>query len=392
MSGDRGGPRSGARWSAADLRLMARAMALAERGRGRTQPNPIVGTVLARGGRVIATGHHRRAGGPHAEIVALRRAGRRARGATLYVTLEPCCHRGRTGPCADAILRAGVARVVVGCRDDNPLVDGRGIARLRRGGVRVDVGCREAECREQNRAFLRWVRDRRPFVTLKLAATANGVIGHAGAPRGRPVAISSEAARRLGHRLRSEHDAVLVGAGTVAADDPRLTVRLGGRDARPARDPLRVILDGRLRTRPGARIFRSGRGAVLVVTTRGRGARDPRRERRARALRRAGAEVLALPGDRSGRVPLPRILRALADRGVQSLLVEGGARVHGAFVRAGLADAALIVLAPLLAAGGVPMAADPGPWRALRLARVRAREVGGDLVVAARIDAGARRR
>src|SRR5262245_17461438 len=183
------------RFSAEDLRMMRSALELAEKGRGATRPNPVVGAVLVRGGRVLARGFHRRAGGPHAEIEALARVNFRAPGATLYVTLEPCCHRGRTGPCTEPIIRAGIARVVVGCRDVNPLVSGRGIARLRRAGIDVAIGCREDECFAQNRAFFVWIRERRPRVTLKIAATLDGFIAE-GRPRGRIQWITGPAARR----------------------------------------------------------------------------------------------------------------------------------------------------------------------------------------------------
>ncbi|MDB4981764.1 MAG: riboflavin biosynthesis protein RibD, partial [Myxococcales bacterium] len=206
-------------FSAADERFMRRALALAERGRGTTRPNPVVGAVIVRGGRVVGEGFHVRAGQPHAEIVALARCkADAARGATLYVNLEPCRHTGRTGPCTEAILAAGLARVVVGCGDPNPLVDGRGVARLRAAGVRVDVGCLERESREINRAFAVWVRERRPRVTLKAAATLDGFIAD-GKPRGKkaPAWLTGVEARRVAHELRAAHDAVLVGAGTVLA-------------------------------------------------------------------------------------------------------------------------------------------------------------------------------
>ncbi|HVU52408.1 MAG TPA: bifunctional diaminohydroxyphosphoribosylaminopyrimidine deaminase/5-amino-6-(5-phosphoribosylamino)uracil reductase RibD, partial [Polyangia bacterium] len=201
------------RFTPTDERLMRRALALAERGRGTTRPNPVVGAVVARGGRVLAEGFHRRAGLPHAEVNALARlAAGAARGATLYVNLEPCCHTGRTGPCTEALLAAGIARVVVGMVDPNPLVDGAGISRLRRAGVRVDVGCLGAECRAVNRAFAIWARARRPLVTLKAAASLDGFIAPAPARRGRrraPVWLTGPQARRTAHALRAEHDAVL---------------------------------------------------------------------------------------------------------------------------------------------------------------------------------------
>ncbi|HEV3030097.1 MAG TPA: bifunctional diaminohydroxyphosphoribosylaminopyrimidine deaminase/5-amino-6-(5-phosphoribosylamino)uracil reductase RibD [Polyangia bacterium] len=366
-------------FSAADERLMRRALVLAERGRGTTRPNPVVGAVVARGGRVLAEGFHSRAGLPHAEVNAFARLPRgAARGATLYVNLEPCCHTGRTGPCTDAILAAGLARVVVGCLDPNPLVDGRGVARLRRAGVRVDVGCLEAESRAANRAFSIWARARRPLVTLKVAASLDGFIAD-GLPRARgaPAWITGPRARLAAHELRAAHDAVLVGSGTVLADDPRLTVRLAG--AAPALEtPVRVVLDGRLRTPPDARLL--GGGPPTIVFTR-RGASRAR----ARALRAAGAEVVELAPSR-GRLSLAAALRALAARDIQSVLVEGGAAVHGAFISAGFVDAFALFVAPRLLGGGVPIAvgAGRGLGAALNLADLELRRLGPDLLVTAR--------
>jgi diaminohydroxyphosphoribosylaminopyrimidine deaminase / 5-amino-6-(5-phosphoribosylamino)uracil reductase len=360
-------------FSPADARLMGRALALAERGRGSTRPNPMVGAVVARGGRVVAEGFHRRAGAPHAEVNALARLSPgAARGATLYVNLEPCCHTGRTGPCTEAILAAGIGRVVVGMRDPNPLVDGRGVARLRRAGVRVDVGCLEAESRALNRAFSIWVRERRPLVTLKAAASLDGFIAD-GRPRKRraPVWITGPEARRVAHELRAAHDAVLVGSGTVLADDPRLTVRLP--DAACA--PTRVVLDGRLRTPAKAHVL--ARGAPTIVFTK-RGASPAR----VRALRATGAEVVELAAAR-GRLPIAAVLRALAARDIQSVLVEGGAAVHGAFIEAGLVDDVALFVAPRLLGGGVPLAAGLGRALAegLALGPISARAVGGDILL-----------
>lgn len=365
-----------AEWSAEDRRTMRAALALAERARGATAPNPVVGAIIVRDGRVLARGWHRRAGLPHAEIEALARVGFRAPGATMYVTLEPCCHVGRTGPCTTPIIDAGIARVVVGCLDANPRVSGRGIRRLRRAGLRVDVGCLEAECREQNRGFFRTIRDGRPWVTLKVAATLDGFIAERTRRRRRaPQWITGARARRVAHELRAAHDAVLVGAGTVADDDPQLTVRLPG----ARRQPLRVVLDGRLRTRPGARVL-AARGSALVI-----GAAGATGERRARALRRAGAEVVLLPA-RGGAIALDRVLRALADRGVQSVLVEGGSRVLGAFIAARAVDRACWFLAPRLVGAGVPAVSGPGlDWSApLALGPPTLRTIaGGDVLVTA---------
>ena len=374
-------------FSAADRLFMREALALAERGRGQTRPNPVVGALLVRGGRVLARGYHRRAGLPHAEIEALSRKGVRAQGATLYVTLEPCCHQGRTGPCSEAIKRAGVRRVVVGCCDENPLVSGRGVLGLRRAGIRVDVGCLGDECRKQNRAFFVWVRAHRPWVTLKVATTLDGFIGSDQCNPGDPGArfVTGKSARAHAHLLRSQHDAVLVGVGTVLADNPRLTVRLSGA-GKPG--PLRVVLDGHLRTPPSARLVRQlGTPPALIVGAQpAKNSSDARaRLGRERALRRAGAEVLLLPADRAGRVLIPSLLCALAEREVQSLLVEGGSRIHGAFISAALVDSVAFFIAPRLVGAGRPIVEGRGlDWRTpLRLGPLEICTIGEDVLVQA---------
>lgn len=359
---------------------MGRALELAARGRGTTRPNPLVGAVIARGGRVLGEGFHRRAGGPHAEVNALARL-RDARGATLYVNLEPCCHTGRTGPCTAAIVAAGIVRVVVGCRDPNPLVDGRGVARLRRAGVRVDVGCLEPESRALNAAFATWIASGRPRVTLKVAATLDGFIAD-GRPRGRraPAWITGEEARRVAHELRAAHDAVLVGSGTVRADDPRLTVRLPGQAKNGAGPlPVRVVLDGRLRTPPDAQVVDGG-APTMVFTKAGA---PPAR---VRALRATGADVVEVAAPR-GRLSVGAVLAALATRGIQSVLIEGGAEIHGAFIAAGLVDEVAFFIAPRLLGAGVPVAVGPGRAlpAGLRLGPLSVRPVGDDVLVTAAV-------
>jgi len=345
-----------AKFSAADERFMRRALALAERGRTTARPNPVVGAVLVRGGRVVGEGYHRRAGEAHAEVNAIRAARGPTRGATMYVTLEPCCHVGRTGPCTEHVLAAGVRRVVVGCGDPNPLVNGGGIARLRRAGVRVDVGCLERDCREAIRAYAIWVRERRPMVTLKAAATLDGYIAD-GKPRDRraPAFLTGPEALRAAHELRAAHDAVLVGSGTALADDPRLTVRLPGR--KPAATPRRVALAGK---------------APLPADLKMLSAEAP-------------SEVIRDPGG-EGRPTIAFVLEHLArEREVQSLLVEGGATIHGAFIKAGFVDRVALFVAPRLVGGGVPIArgADLPLADALRLGPLTVRAVGDDLLITA---------
>jgi diaminohydroxyphosphoribosylaminopyrimidine deaminase/5-amino-6-(5-phosphoribosylamino)uracil reductase len=381
---------------------MRLALQLAERARGHTHPNPVVGAVVVEGGRIVARGWHHRAGGPHAEIVALDALGRRAPRATLYVTLEPCCHTGRTGPCTERVLTAGIRRVVIGCLDENPLVSGKGVRRLQRAGVRVDVGCLEGECRYANRGFFRWIREGRPQVTLKAAATLDGFIAPRqpnGTGNGRVHWITGPAAREAAHRLRAGHDAILVGVGTVLADDPQLTVRLPTGERPPVRPPLRVVLDGHLRTPPGAQLLRptspTTASPPLLVTAAPDGlnlssAERRTRARRERALRRAGAELLELPTPRDGRIPLPRVLAALATRAVQSLLVEGGSQVHGAFIAQRLVDEVAVFLAPRLQGDGVPLTAGPAlPWASpLQLGPLNVQSLSGDILLRAEVQTG----
>ncbi len=310
---------------------MRLALAEARKASGRTHPNPPVGAVVLRGERVLGRGHTRPAGGPHAEVAALaaatRRHGARAvRGATLAVTLEPCCHQGRTGPCTRAIREAGIARVLVGHKDPNPQVGGRGIAALRRRGVRVEVGVLEDACRHQHRGFVRWIETGRPHVALKLAATLDGRIATA---RGESRWITGPEARAFVHRLRDEADAVMVGSATARADDPALTVRRG---RRPVRAPLRVLVDSKLRVPLGAALFQDAHAdRTVVLTSRASSARG-RRDRET-----AGARVLPVPA-RAGHLDLRRALAALGGLGVTHVLVEGGGGLAAALLRKGLVD------------------------------------------------------
>ena len=379
------------RFSEADRRFMAQAMRLAEQGRGATSPNPVVGAVLVKGGKVIARGFHRRAGLPHAEIEALAQLGMRAPGATLYVTLEPCCHHGRTGPCTEKILASGVRRIVVGCCDENPLVSGRGIALLKRAGLRVDAGCLKDECRQQNRSFFSWVKNKRPWVTMKVASTLDGCIGdrQEKGRQGRERWITGSRSRQAAHALRAEHDAILVGVGTILADDPKLTVRLPGPAAKMRKGTLRVVLDSHLRTPLTAALFAQARAkAPLIIAAKPRnpGSRpESGLVSRQRKLEAAGAEVWFAPASRDGRPVLSSVLRQLALREVQSVLVEGGSQIHGAFVAAGLVDAVALFLAPRLVGSGVPIVEGPGlDWRKpATLGPISVRALGDDILLTA---------
>ncbi len=325
-----------------DARWMARALRLARRGLYTTDPNPRVGCVLVRDGRVVGEGWHERAGGPHAEVVALRQAGEAAHGATCYVTLEPCSHHGRTPPCADALVAAGVARVVAAMEDPNPRVRGRGLARLRAAGISVASGLMAGPARELNIGFVARMERGRPWLRLKSAASLDGRTAMAS---GESQWITGPAARRDVQRWRARASAVLTGVDTVLADDPALTVRPDELGVDPGRQPLRVVVDSRLRTPPDARLFRCP-GPVLVATTAGADAE------RVRALEAAGAEVLALAADGQGRVSLPELFRALAAREVNEVHTEAGARLSGALLAAGLADEWLLYQAPTVLGDG----------------------------------------
>jgi len=357
-------------------RFMRRALELAERGRGLTSPNPMVGAVLVTSsGEIAGEGFHAKAGAPHAEVEALRAAGARARGATLYVTLEPCSHHGRTPPCATAVIDAGVARVVAAVADPNPLVSGRGFAALRAAGIEVVTGAGAAAAERQNRAFLTAMRESRPHVTLKAGMTLDGKIAdlHGGSRW-----ITGEAARDRAHRLRSESDAIVVGIGTVLRDDPELTVRLG--EPWP-REPLRVVLDTEARTPVGARLIRAGRPSAALIAV---GAEAPRP--RVEALAASGATVLSCR-TRDRRVDLGALLAELFAREVRAVLVEGGGEVHGAFLDSGLVDRVAIFTAPVLIGGRGATPVVGGAGRelksAIRLGGFTVTPLGDDLLIEA---------
>src|SRR5579862_7510904 len=302
-----------------DKRWMARALALARRGQALAGPNPMVGAVLVRGGRIVGEGFHTYDGVRHAEIVALEAAGKKARRATLYVNLEPCCHQGRTGPCSRALIAAGVSRIVAAMPDPNPRVSGRGFRQLRAAGLRVVLEkAFEEEGRRLNEAFAFWIKTRRPFVTLKSAMTLDGAMV---LPKSRGRWISSWESRAEVQRMRHASDALLTGIGTVSADNPLLTDRTGLPRRRPL---LRVVLDSRLRLSPRSRLVRSIDDGDLLVFT-----RAAQSSARARALRRAGVEVISLPG-RSRRPDLRAVLKELGRRGILSVLLEAGETLNQA--------------------------------------------------------------
>ena len=348
--------------------FMRQALDLAARGKGRTSPNPMVGSVVVRDGVVVGRGYYREYGGRHAEPQALEEAGDRARGADLYVTLEPCCHRGSTPPCTDAVIASGVTRVHVAMTDPDRRVAGKGIERLRAEGIAVETGLLEAEARELNAAYIHHRTTGRPFVLLKLAQTLDGRIA---TRNGHSQWITGEAARERVHLMRSRADAVLVGIDTVLADDPRLTVRHV-----EGRQPRRVVLDSRARTPLEARVLNGDAPATVCVT-------DVAPADRIDGLKQAGAEVLVLPAE-DGSVPVDPLKSALGEAGIVTLMVEGGSRVAASFLRERAVDRVACFVAPRILGEGIPSISGlqlDDLTKAIALCDPRVEQLGGDFLV-----------
>ena len=357
--------------TADDYRWMARALELAERGLFTTTPNPRVGCVIVRDGAIVGEGWHIRAGEPHAEVHAIAMAGEKARGATAYVTLEPCSHHGRTPPCADALVKAGVARVVAAMEDPNPLVAGRGMARLRDASIETLAGVQENEARELNIGFVSRMTRGRPWLRLKAAATLDGKTA---LNNGVSQWITGDDARRDAHRWRARSCAVLTGIGTVRDDDPQLNVRAISTE----RQPLRIVVDARLETPLNAKILDGGR--VLVA-----GAVE--NAERIAALRHRGADVLILPNN-GGKVDLPALMNELGRRGINEVLAESGFKLNGSLLREGCVDELILYLAPALAGDdarglfNLPALSSLADKRELAFRDVR--QIGRDLRIIAR--------
>ena len=361
MAGDQG--------SRLDERYLRMACRLARKAAGRTSPNPMVGAVLVRGGKIVGAGYHHYAGGPHAEINALKQAGAKAKGATLYITLEPCSHHGRTAPCTRALIGAGIRAVVAGVKDPNPLVAGRGFRQLRRAGIKVRSGLCQQESAQLIEAFAKFITQRRPFVTLKLAATLDGKIATA---NGDARWISGERSRAQVHRWRDEMDAVLVGAGTVRADDPLLTCRLPG-----GRNPFRVVLDSQLRISPAAKLLCLPDADKTIIATTMKAPLS-----KFQALEKSGVVIWRLPSC-NDLVAWPPLLRKLAGIGVVALLIEGGAAVAASALKNKIVDKLELFYAPKFVGGdGRAMIGPLGIAKmaqALALRRFELRRSGDDL-------------
>jgi diaminohydroxyphosphoribosylaminopyrimidine deaminase/5-amino-6-(5-phosphoribosylamino)uracil reductase len=357
-----------------DEHYMQMALDLAAQGQGFTSPNPMVGAVVVKNGVVIGQGYHHAAGGAHAEVHAIGAAGDAARGATLYVNLEPCNHTGRTPPCTHQIAAAGLRRVVVGMRDPNPKVTGGGVEFLQANGIEVACGVCEEKARELNEVFVKYIRTGRPFVTAKCAATLDGRIA---TRSGDSKWITGEEARAFVHEMRHAADAIMVGAGTIAADDPLLTARLKGR---PSKDPIRIILDPRLRTAPAAKVLNPCSEAETILVA----GQEAPAHARARMLTK-GVRVIAAE-TREGRIDLDRLMNQLGQMEVTSILIEGGSRTLGSAFREGIVDKACFFYAPLLSGGddGLPICSGTGAENikdCIRLERIRSRRFGDDVMI-----------
>jgi diaminohydroxyphosphoribosylaminopyrimidine deaminase/5-amino-6-(5-phosphoribosylamino)uracil reductase len=362
-----------------DEDYMREALRVAGFARGRTAPNPLVGAVIVKDGRIISEGWHRQAGTPHAEIHALRMAGDLAKGATLYVTLEPCSHYGRTGPCAKAIIEAGVSRVVVGMGDPNPLVAGRGIKMLQEAGIEVCLGVLQDEARELNEVFLKWIMTKMPFTVLKTAMSLDGRIATAA---GQSQWITNEMSRQRGHRLRDIYDGIMVGIGTVLADDPSLTTRLPDGSGH---NPVRIIVDSRARMPLTAKVVTDGLAKTIVAVT------NQAAEPKVAALRAAGVEVLVV--NEGQQVDLCRLMQLLGEAEIASVLVEGGGTLNFSLLQAGLVDRVYAFIAPLLIGGKTALASVMGEGfgqlqDAVRLEDMQTEMLAGDILVTARVSKG----
>jgi len=356
-----------------DEKYMRMALHLAEKARGRTNPNPMVGAVVVKGGKVISRGYHRKAGELHAEAIALKKAGKAAKGATLYVTLEPCSHTDkRTPPCTPLVLQSGVKRVVVAMIDPNPRVSGRGIKTLRKSGIEVVTGVLEADAKKLNEAFMKYITTGMPFVTLKIAQTLDGRIATAA---GESKWITGEKAREEGRRLRDINDAILVGINTVLKDDPSLTTRIRG-----GRDPIRVIVDSKLRTPLTAKVITQKSSAKTFIAT-----LDTMSKDNLVKLLDIGAEILLARGSK-GRVDLTYLMKMLGSFGITSVLIEGGAEVNASALKSGIVDKVVLFIAPMLMTGRDSLCSIGGtsPMKlaqSIGLSDMQVRIVGQDLMI-----------
>lgn len=355
--------------------FMRLALKEAKKGLGRTSPNPCVGAVIVKNNTVIATGYHKKAGTPHAEIHALQMAGENAVGADMYVTLEPCNHRGRTGPCSHAVADSGIRKVIVGLRDPNPLVDGSGLDYLRGRGIDVSFGVLEKACRDINKPFLKYIVSSRPWVTIKAGLSLDGRLSYQHGEGGK---ITGPDSFRKVHRLRDVFDAILVGIGTVKTDNPSLTARI---QRGKGKDPVRIILDSTLQIDETARVLDVENGGYAWIFC-----LETEDSDKIKRLTRQGVTVFPVAPDKDNRIDLDVVLQVIAEQGMTSVMVEGGATVHGSFLREGLVDHAYLFYAPIFAGDrGVPLVTGlevhGGKKSAIKLVDVSTRRYGNDWMV-----------
>ncbi len=332
---------------------MEQAINLARKGEGYTSPNPMVGALVVKEGKIIGQGYHQQYGGPHAEVHALQEAGQAAEGATIYVTLEPCSHYGKTPPCAERVIKSGIKKAVIAMEDPNPIVAGRGIKKLQEAGIEVEVGLLKDEAVKLNEIFIKYITTDYPFVYLKTAQTTDGYLA---TKTGDAKWISNEMSRERGHQIRHKVDAILVGIGTVLSDDPRLTTRLPNQEGK---DSMRVILDARLEIPTTAKVLNHDSPATTLIVT----GEKVDKVKRTLVTAKQNVEILTLPLNSEGRIPLADLLRNLHSRGISSILVEGGGRVNHSFLHAGLGDRLYTFITPKILGGedGVAPFSGPGP-------------------------------
>jgi diaminohydroxyphosphoribosylaminopyrimidine deaminase/5-amino-6-(5-phosphoribosylamino)uracil reductase len=358
-----------------DEDYMKQALRLARRGQGRTSPNPMVGAIIVKSNRVVGQGYHHYFGGKHAEINAIESAREDIRGAVMYITLEPCCHHGKTPPCVEAIIRSKIGRVIIGTLDPNPRVNGRSVELLNKQGIETRVGVLEDECRALNEAYFKYMTSGLPFVTVKFAMTLDGRIATS---TGSSQWISSPASQRLAQRLRVHNDAVMVGAGTIVRDNPRLTVRLVR-----GRNPTRIVLDSRLRVPPDSQVLTEQEAAPTIVAATARA-----NDEKIAELGRRGIEVLVIPEDERGRVDLTRLLKTLAKREISSVLVEGGAETITSFLHLNLVDRVVAIIAPKILGKGIEAVGELNITdinKAVKLSFTRTYRSGDDIVMEGRV-------
>lgn len=353
--------------------FMAMAVALAKKGIGRTSPNPSVGALIVKNGKIIGRGYHKKAGLAHAEINALKEAGLNAKNAEMYVTLEPCNHFGKTPPCTDAVIKAGIKNVFIGMKDPNPLVAGSGIRRLRSAGIYVETGILKSECKAINESYIKYITTDTPFVTLKLAATLDGRIA---TKAGESKWITGKEARKSAHRMRSETDAVMVGIGTILKDNPELTTRLV-----KGKNPLRIVVDSKLRIPMNAKVLNPEKNTIIATVA---GQKSEVKNRKLKKLKAKGAEIIALPS-KTGAVDLKVLMDKLGKRKITSLMIEGGSTLAASAIKQGIVDKAAIFLAPkMIGKEGLPIVGELGIKRlkdAICLSRLECKKVGEDILV-----------